>query len=646
VAGAGGRRIQTLRMLLVFLLPLGAYLVTLAIAHPAPTGDEPHYLLVAHSLAHDHDLNMANDYANRREVRAVYPGRGPLESATHAYVYHPGGPTVPTHNIGLALLLVPVVALGGSYTAAKAEMCVVAALVLPVLLAVADRLLPRNRRLTVAAVLAVGLSVPFVSYSNQLYPEVPGALLLAVGVWAIVAAPAKRWALVLGCGAAGLLPFFHVRYAVLGAALFGGLVVRAVLEHRGPHEGWALGPAARRAQRDIAVVVGMAITALVALTAYNHHVYGYFSPNAAYHSPPWSPTTIGADRRGLYAYTIGDLLSPAYGVFPYAPVLLLGAAGIVALVRRARWTAAVAVAVLAGYYLLASAFGKGGGYCPPGRFTIVVLPMLAVPLAAALASGRRLLWVFVPLAGYSLLLTAMAATHFQDLYPFADGPSVPVAAGAATAWPSFGSAFSDNVRLTEADPSLAHQVGRVEVAPDGQPVAVAGPGDGPGFIVYGPYAHLRPGTYRADVAVTVLSGLPGQEVAKVELASRARVLATVAVVVGPGLPPTTSVSAYTDGTAIEVRVVSEAHGLVAVGTVVVQPAYAGSVPGAPLSRDLPLTLVWFGVVSFMALLCLGDRPVPEQDTALPPDPAGGPAPAAAPDHAGAGNRSVEHAGHS
>ena len=38
-----------------------------------PTGDEPYYLLIAHSLVHDGDFELSNNFANQ-DYRAYYPG--------------------------------------------------------------------------------------------------------------------------------------------------------------------------------------------------------------------------------------------------------------------------------------------------------------------------------------------------------------------------------------------------------------------------------------------------------------------------------------------------------------------------------------------------------------------------------------------
>ena len=62
-------------------LPLLLFFVTLVVYFQlipyllytwAITGDEPHYLLAAHSLVYDHDLDLANNYADQ-DYASFYP---------------------------------------------------------------------------------------------------------------------------------------------------------------------------------------------------------------------------------------------------------------------------------------------------------------------------------------------------------------------------------------------------------------------------------------------------------------------------------------------------------------------------------------------------------------------------------------------
>ncbi len=70
----------------------------------AGSGDEPHYLAIAHSLAFDGDLDLANNYGAAEPLIAG----GHLKPEAHI---RPGvgGTMRPVHDIGLPLLFTPYV---------------------------------------------------------------------------------------------------------------------------------------------------------------------------------------------------------------------------------------------------------------------------------------------------------------------------------------------------------------------------------------------------------------------------------------------------------------------------------------------------------------------------------------------------------
>src|SRR5437867_1259942 len=87
-------------------------LVTLAVfvgrTHVMPvTGDEPHYLIMADSVAHDFDLDLRNNYERDFETGAIFGKEPP-----HAYRIR--GRWMPYHTPGLAIVLALPFVLGGS----------------------------------------------------------------------------------------------------------------------------------------------------------------------------------------------------------------------------------------------------------------------------------------------------------------------------------------------------------------------------------------------------------------------------------------------------------------------------------------------------------------------------------------------------
>src|SRR5687768_14901475 len=70
----------------------------------AGSGDDPHYLMIARSVAFDGDFDLANDYADP----ASLIGAGTLTPGLHV---RPGidGTIRPVHDVGLPLLAAPLV---------------------------------------------------------------------------------------------------------------------------------------------------------------------------------------------------------------------------------------------------------------------------------------------------------------------------------------------------------------------------------------------------------------------------------------------------------------------------------------------------------------------------------------------------------
>jgi hypothetical protein len=394
-----------------YLVALAANLTFLAVWTPPPTGDEPHYLLYAGSLAEDHDLALTNDYESPDRIAKVFDG--PLGTLSHARVFKEGEPIRPIHGPALPALIAPVIAAGGTWFAVRVALAVVTAAAIPVLLSILYRLGGgRVRNLLLA--LAVAVSYPYASYATQIYPDAVAAVLVLVGVRGCLAAPrsAWRWA---GMAAALLLPWFHVRFAPLAAGITLGLVLSGVRQAGPAPASWAdrLRWAARAA-----LPAGVPLTlSLVALLGYDAYMYGEATFLAAYRDFP--PTATGEiSLHHLYTYSFGDLFSRQYGLLPVAPLYLAGLAGIGLAIRRWRWPALAAMAAVLAYYLPTTMKSFNAGFCPPGRFAVPVLILLALPLGLLI---QHRLWL-APVAllavgsvalGWSVAIAAHAA-HYPD----------------------------------------------------------------------------------------------------------------------------------------------------------------------------------------------------------------------------------------
>ncbi|MGH2810947.1 MAG: hypothetical protein ACRDIA_08715, partial [Actinomycetota bacterium] len=142
------------------------------------TGDEPEYMLTAISLAEDADLNIADEHAAKR-YRPFHQSRLPAQA-----LKKPGPVMVSPHDPLLsALLAVPVAA--GGWIGAKLFMAATAAILAAATLWTA---VVRFKAPLGAASVVTGLfaaSAPLAVYGSQVYPEIPAALAVVVGVAAV-----------------------------------------------------------------------------------------------------------------------------------------------------------------------------------------------------------------------------------------------------------------------------------------------------------------------------------------------------------------------------------------------------------------------------------------------------------------------------
>jgi hypothetical protein len=488
-----------------FAVAFAAYVGTYLVMHPAPTGDEPHYLLVAESIAYDGDVDLTNDYASRdRTLRVV--GMFPLPHDLQAADYTGSGQLRPAHGVGLSAFLAPFVGLGG-LRGARLAMILVAALL-------ADQLyrLLRDLRLRRPyrdlAWAAAALCLPVLVFSNQIYPELPGALLVVASLRIMLVAASSPTALALGSTAAAALVWLHVRYLVLSFAIVFGLAFAACSARRkrdGPRSRESRG----RARAVGSAVLGYVTTAvkgwrtvllpilvpyalgLAFLAVEYQRWYGSPDPRAPYGA--FSNTTIGSGGWDfLYTFALRDILGPTAGWIPFAPVHWLGFAALGCLVLWFGWRAAAYVGAAVAYEVVVASAGPVVGWGFPARYPMIVVPLIAIPIALVIQEIRPARVIFVPLFAGSLFFAAMAIGDYQGLYPLGDKPRIFGLHTTAAAFPN--TLPPDLPTSFKLSPGQApHQTGRVR----GETIVAKMGRDRAGYLFWGPYASLEEGTYRA-----------------------------------------------------------------------------------------------------------------------------------------------------
>lgn len=362
----------------------------------AGSGDEPHYLMIAHSLASDADLDLTNDYRD-----AALIGGGSLEPGTHAVV-RDGRPR-PVHDVGMPLLFAPIVRV--AYAVAEN-----AGAVLPARLMHAARINPslllrHQISLTMALLsgflarelfrllrriggtprqallwaLLFALSPPILSHAFLFFTEIPAALVTMIvfrrlhenGV-ATNAHAAVAGALI------GLLWLVHVRNAGL---VLGFIAVAA----------WMVAGRRLPAQRFVVLVVAIAAMAAVR-SAITYQLFGHplRTPHVFLGG---AGDAIGTAREAV-ARGSGLLFDREYGLLAYAPIYLIAGPGLWLLWRTQSQLAAAVALVTAGYVVpillpQTNVYGWDGGWSPAARFLVPIVALLWVGVYFFATQARR-----------------------------------------------------------------------------------------------------------------------------------------------------------------------------------------------------------------------------------------------------------------
>ena len=368
------------RARILFGLAFAVYMgLALPDTYKAPTGDEVSYLLMAQSLLADGDLDLHNQL-EERQYASFFRGELPVGTFLKQRGTKENPQVYSQHAIGTSLLIAPGWWLGGRL-GVHVILCLVAAAGVTVTYVTIRSVLGDGKG-AVRGALALALLPPYFPYANAIFPEAPGALLMSLGLAAIIVPRRRRiWWLMAAACCCALLPWFSFRFVPICAVLFGGVLWASRWTPSGT-PAVALGRTVATA-----LLAGLPNLASAAgLWLYIRGAHGAAAATGGYQLSGIGWNTIPSVALGLW-------FDQGSGLFAYGPIWALAPAGAVLLWQRARRATALASAVVVAQaaFLSLNIQLWCGMWSPASRLMVVMMPAMAL-LAAGVMDRRLTRW--------------------------------------------------------------------------------------------------------------------------------------------------------------------------------------------------------------------------------------------------------------
>lgn len=355
------------------------YFSTLSLLkHRGLTGDEPQYGIDAYSIVHFGSRNILSFFPDSDVVKLFYP-TGDLG----AHIFQ--GSQVTFHGVGVSLFCIPAVLFPYPVLALKFLFNIYSALVATLALYIVQNFSSKfNYRTTIAMVLTFALP-PFAFFSDQIYPEIPGALIILISVIFYRKSNLKyRWQMISIL--TSFLPFLHIRFTVFTVASF--IIALTSIKKQNILKLQVL---------SIFLLSGCIFLLTMKLW------YGTYSPfyfNQLSYANVYELSKLDI----TYRYFFGHLLSPVYGLFPWNPILiLLLIFNLVGFKQNGLKRISLIASSL--YLALVGYGGMSGGLAFPARYVIILIPILFIsirskdiPKIASSAKIFVLVYLFIGLS--------------------------------------------------------------------------------------------------------------------------------------------------------------------------------------------------------------------------------------------------------
>jgi len=410
------------RLLLLFLASFLVYqaaALVLVLKGTSFSGDEPYYLLTAHSLLRDGDINLTNNYAQQDYFHFYAKKDHPrLKLGIYGRRGREGKGTIYPINLpGISVLMLPFYWLSQFFSGKGLTFILKTSLSLwASLLGLQVYLYARERwereRLSLGLWALFSFSAPLLFYAVHLYPEVPVAL-FALYVFRKISSrtPLSTGGMILcGCLLA-LLPWFGLKYSFILYPLFLVSLYFLLKEHRSGLKALAF------------AAPPLISTAL--FYVFVHSLYGTFSPIAVYEgvmsaekAEAFRELFLGIPLRARVDAFLDYFLDQRDGLLLYSPLYFFAFFGLVELYRRRKKEFWALLVIGLPFLLNYALFTHRQGNSPQGRVLAPISWMLIIAVGSFLVHSRKrsFSFAFGAAAGAGFLIAALLLFNPSFLY--------------------------------------------------------------------------------------------------------------------------------------------------------------------------------------------------------------------------------------
>ncbi|MBN1221866.1 MAG: hypothetical protein JXB23_01365 [Candidatus Aminicenantes bacterium] len=379
------------------------------------SGDEPHYLLITHSLLKDGDFDLSDNYANSDYDTFM---RAPVNIQRHTAPGTEGKYSF--HSPGISLLMGPFYALGslfgrtGLSLMVRFGMSIFGALLGLQIFLFAQQAWREER--TAFQIWAVyGFTSPVFFYAIHVYPELIVSLLSLTVFRLVRFRRAGSCASLVFCGSLlALFIWFHaLKYLFILIPLFLYTIWILIKE--------------RRTKKDMLCFIGPFVGITAVYFLFQFRLYGSLSLSAVSWRGAVAPQESlaylkqliqGIPFRFRWETLAGYFLDQRDGILLYSPLYFFSFLGIIVLLRK-KWRELVLLFILTGPYVLSSAFlTQRTGYAPQARPLMAVSWGLIILVGSFLADNdKRIFTSLFSLAScVSFLFVPLLLCNHRALY--------------------------------------------------------------------------------------------------------------------------------------------------------------------------------------------------------------------------------------